>query len=215
MKISRFFADTFLFSGIDEATIDSLVSEKVTKKRFLKNELICSPESCDKKIGFVLSGECEICSDNSRVPLNRLGKYSVFGVTNLFSSEDDFPTNIYAAKECEVLFIEKDDFLEIIKSSPEASFNLIRFLVGRISFLNKKISSFSSENTETKLMKYLLTKYRQHGVSFELNLSRTAEEINSGRASLYRSLNALESEGVISRVGKSIRINNPKGLERK
>ena len=51
-------------------------------------------------------------------------------------------------------------------------------------------------------------------LEFELNRKRTAELISTGRASLYRALDALRDEGYITYDSKKIYINDPKGLER-
>ena len=215
MKISDFFAGTFLFRGIKEDTIEKLLSGAVKKRRFERGELIYSANSYENMLGFVLSGECEITSNNSRVPLNTLRSGESFGITAIFSAETEFPTNIYSRRTSEIFFIEKESLFHMMDECPEISKNIINFLVGRITFLNKKITTFSSENVESKLASYLLVKLNTLGECFELNLSHTAEEINAGRASLYRALTTLESEGVITRSGKKIVINNSKGLERK
>lgn len=215
MNLPEFFKDTFLFSGIESKTISSLVSGAVIEKHFERSELIYSREKYENMVGFVASGECEVTSPNSRVPLNTLKPPSSFGITAIFSSEHDFPTNIYAKRSCTLLFIEKSELLKMMELCPRISKNIISFLVGRIQFLNSKIATFSSENVECKLSSYLLGKYRTLGEEFEINLSHAAEEINAGRASLYRALAALECNGTITRSGKKIVINNPMGLERK
>ena len=215
MNLSEFFKDTFLFSGIEIETITELISGSVIEKHFKRGELIYSCECYENMVGFVESGECEVNSQNSRVPLNTLKPPASFGITSVFTTRSDFPTNIYAKHNSTVLFIDKNDLFKMMQLCPKISKNIISFLVERIEFLNTKISTFSSENVESKLSHYLLCKYRIFGEEFEINLSHAAEEINAGRASLYRALSSLECDGLISRDGKKIVVNNPKGLERK
>lgn len=215
MKFESFFKDTFLFSGMNEEKIASLLENRVVKRTFSRGELIYSPVHHENMLGFVFSGECEVTSQNSRVPLNTLTPPESFGIIAIFSESADFPTNIYAKRTSDILFIKKEDLFLMMDKCPEISKNIINFLIGRIGFLNKKIKTFSSENVESKLASYLLAKYHTFGKSFDINLSYTAEEINAGRASLYRALSQLEGEKTITRNGRTITVNNPMDLERK
>ena len=214
MTKNEFFANTFLFKNIPSDKIGALTENRVSERRFERGELIYSCDSFEKMLGFVFEGECEVVSKNSRVPLNSLMPYSSFGITAIYSESEEFPTNVYAKRTSVVMFIRKDDLLQMSKECSEISDNVISFLVGRISFLNKKIATFSAENVENKLAAYLYEIHKRIGESFELNLKHTAEEINAGRASLYRALAALESDGIIKRNGKNIQILNSNGLER-
>lgn len=210
----EFFANTFLFRNIPCEKIEALIKDAVIERRFERGELIYACDSFEKMLGFVFEGECEVVSQNSRVPLNTLLPYSSFGITAIYSPENEFPTNVYAKRSSVVYFISRDSLMKMISESADISYNIIAFLIGRISFLNKKIATFSGENVECKLAAYLLNLYKRIGDSFDLNLKHTAEEINAGRASLYRALSSLETDGVIKRNGKNIIIIDPKGLER-
>lgn len=210
----EFFANTFLFRNIPCEKIEALIKDAVIERCFERGELIYACDSFEKMLGFVFEGECEVVSKNSRVPLNILLPYSSFGITAIYSPENEFPTNVYAKRSSVVYFISRDSLMKMISESADISYNIIAFLIGRISFLNKKIATFSGENVECKLAAYLLNLYKRIGDSFDLNLKHTAEEINAGRASLYRALSSLETDGVIKRNGKNIIIIDPKGLER-
>lgn len=210
----EFFANTFLFRNIPCEKIEALIKDAVIERCFERGELIYACDSFEKMLGFVFEGECEVVSKNSRVPLNTLLPYSSFGITAIYSPENEFPTNVYAKRSSVVYFISRDSLMKMISESADISYNIIAFLIGRISFLNKKITTFSGENVECKLAAYLLNLYKRIGDSFDLNLKHTAEEINAGRASLYRALSSLETDGIIKRNGKNIIIIDPKGLER-
>lgn len=210
----EFFANTFLFRNIPCEKIEALIKDAVIERCFERGELIYACDSFEKMLGFVFEGECEVVSKNSRVPLNTLLPYSSFGITAIYSPENEFPTNVYAKRSSVVYFISRDSLMKMISESADISYNIIAFLIGRISFLNKKIATFSGENVECKLAAYLLNLYKIIGDSFDLNLKHTAEEINAGRASLYRALSSLETDGIIKRNGKNIIIIDPKGLER-
>lgn len=57
------------------------------------------------------------------------------------------------------------------------------------------------------MYRYLLEHRQPDGlVNIPVSMVELAQSLNIGRSSLYRSLDALESEGWIHREGKSIRI---------
>ena len=143
-KISKIASKLFLFCGIDSPTVNELLGQCSPQiRRYLKGEVIYSPSHYRDNIGFVIDGKCEVrrCkNDSSALTLNVLGRYDSFGVLAAFSSEE-FPTEVYAAKECEILFISKSDVLLLIELNPQISKNIITFLANRISFLNKRIAT--------------------------------------------------------------------------
>lgn len=172
----EFFANTFLFRNIPCEKIEALIKDAVIERCFERGELIYACDSFEKMLGFVFEGECEVVSKNSRVPLNTLLPYASFGITAIYSPENEFPTNVYAKRSSVVYFISRDSLMKMISESADISYNIIAFLIGRISFLNKKIATFSGENVECKLAAYLLNLYKRIGDSFDLNLKHTVEE---------------------------------------
>ena len=184
---------------------------------FEKGEVICSPTSFEREIGFVISGECEVCRikhDGGRVKLNTLSRGQSFGISTIFS-EEDFPTVIYAIRRAEVVFITRDELMALIDAIPAIALNIIKFQNDRIAFLNKKIETFSAGSVEEKLACYIFSEYKRCGESeLPLNRMKTADKLGVGRASLYRALDSLVESGIIKLETKKIYIIDPIGLER-
>lgn len=88
------------------------------------------------------------------------------------------------------------------------SVNLVEFLLGRVVFLNKKITALSGHTAASRLELYLAENaVQKDGVSqvqLPFSLSEFAEHLCVGRASLYRTLDALEQQGRIRRKGRTI-----------
>jgi hypothetical protein len=73
--------NTFLFKGMDEKDISSLLSGiSIDKREYKRQELIYSPDDFENKLGIVISGECVVGRQSSKgfVPLNTIGKYGSF-----------------------------------------------------------------------------------------------------------------------------------------
>ena len=88
------------------------------------------------------------------------------------------------------------------------SVNLVDFLLGRVVFLNKKITALSGHTAASRLELYLAENaVQKDGVSqvqLPFSLSEFAEHLCVGRASLYRTLDAMEQQGRIRRKGRTI-----------
>lgn len=218
MDIVKTLSRSFLFSKIDEEVISALISNHPPNvMEFKRGELVYSNDRGEKLVGFVLSGRCEIRLDHpdgSKTILNTLAESDSFGVLSVYS-EDEFPTRIYATKNSEIAFFTANDIRYFVNNYSQISTNLILFLANRISFLNKKVATFSGSRVEERLAAFLLCEQdRLSSDLFSFNCQRTAEEINAGRASVYRALSSLVESGLITFEDKKIHIKDRKGLER-
>lgn len=210
--------NSFLFSSLCDG--DFLVACQMIStetRSFSRGETIYSPGSFERKIGFVVSGECEVCrtkNDGRRVKLNTLLPGDSFGITTVFSSEA-FPTVVYAKRSSTVAFITESELAALIDAFPSVALAIIRFQNDRIAFLNKKIETFSAASVEERLACYLLAKSKAFGAeAFDFNRKKASEALGVGRASLYRALDSLLQKDLIVVESKKIIISDLKGLER-
>ena len=81
----------------------------------------------------------------------------------------------------------------------------LQFLAERVQFLNAKIRSFTAGSTERRLALWL-AEHAQNGAIRTPSLSMLAETLDIGRASLYRALDKMELEGLITRNGREIKV---------
>ena len=217
MDIFEFARQLFLFNGVDSDKMPEILNTSLYEIRhFSRGETIYSPLEYEKKIGFVISGKCEVGikkPDGSTALLNTLAEHDAFGVLAVFSECEEYPTEIVAAKSSDVMFIPKSGAMALIRSYPEISENVIRFLSERIRYLNRKIANFSGTRVENRLASYLLLKSETEGNSFALNCNKAAQAINAGRASVYRALSSLSELGIISYTGDKIILLDPNGLK--
>ena len=214
---TEFLKNSFLFQGLKQADLETLLkNNEPTFASYKRGDRIYS--STDKKlVGFVVSGKCEIRRikpDGSKTVLNSLSTHQSFGILSIFSSEE-FPTQIFALTNCEILYFTDAQIEHFVNNNLQISKNLINFLAGRINFLNKKIATFSGTRVEDRLAAFILCEREKYGEdSFSFNCQKTAEEINAGRASVYRALTSLEEQGFVTIDNKKIYIKDQKGLER-
>lgn len=219
MQFRKIISSLFLFKGIKENALSSLLdSHKFEIESHLRDDVIYSPNSFEKKVGFVLRGKCEVIrkrSGGTDVILNTLEAGDSFGILAVFSDEAEFPTSIVAKTKCDILFISAAELTELCQECPEISINVMRFMANRISFLNGKIATYSAEGVKAKLASFILHESeRLDSLEISLNCKKCSEILGTGRASVYRAINSLVTEGLIKFDSKKINILDRKGLER-
>lgn len=164
----------------------------------------------------MLQGEAQVWragEDGRRVVMNRLPAGSVFGAAALFGECEAYVTEISALRRCAVLFVSQQQASDWMRGHYAIAENYIRFLSGRIRFLNQKIAEFTDGQTEDRLVRYFLDHRSGDGrVILPGSLTELAQTLNIGRSSLYRSLDALTASGAVRREGRRIFVDDPARL---
>ena len=210
--------DNILFNNADKNKLKKLLleeSDDIVLKKFSPYEIILSPDIKTVPIGIVVNGIIEITSaaQKHKVILKTAGSGSIFGIANLYAMQAEFPSQITAKTDSEILIINSDIFRKIIESDPVITKNYLCFLSNKILYLNKKIASYTVGNTECKLAYYLYENEVDGVVRLNNSLSDISVMLNMGRASLYRSLDKLVEENAIYKDGKNIYIKDMEKLK--
>jgi len=196
----------FLFNGVEEINV-YLENDGCSLMTFEKGEHIYTPDNFFRSVGLVLSGEVLVTNEKGRkLIVNTITQGKPFGVASVFSENEEYETTLKATAKCTVLFFSQELLSEMIKQ-PVIAENYIRFLTGRIHFLNDKIRSLSCTDAEQALAGYLLAN-EADGVCLTGQLSTLAEKLGMGRASLYRAFDLLTKNGLIQRDGKTVTIKD-------
>ena len=177
--------------------------QRVQLKNFAKGQDIYTPEHYQRSLGIISRGIVVVEKENG-VLLNELDVGRCFGAAALFVTQERYVTTVRAKTACQVLFLSMEAMQEMMMQYPQIALNYIRFLSGRIQFLNRRIDSFIAPSAEESLLSYL--RQQPEGISRELPMSRLAELLNLGRTSIYRAAEHLEQQGMIRREGRCIQL---------
>lgn len=194
--------NSFLFKGIEESKVKEFASqEEIVIKTFAKGE---RAENIDSPgLSFVGEGTLEVFgqTEGKTVLLNTLKEGCAFGVARLFCKEDSEVSKIISKGTSKVYFIPFNIVEELIITEGKVAVNYISFLSEKIRFLNRRIGEYTAKNSESRLAMYLLSNNpdEKGEVVIKMPLSRLAEHLGMGRASLYRSIEELERDGYIKR----------------
>ena len=208
--------EDFLFAGIEAEKREALLEGLQSPSFFSKGAVMYSCHDFQRALGLLTEGEAEVSrtsADGHRVVMNHLAAGDSFGAAALFGDCPAYVTEIRAVTACRVLFIPQEDMLRLMKQDFRVAENYIRFLSGRIRFLNGKIAAFTDGQTDDRLRRYLFQHCDEKGeVTLPRSMVELAQTLNMGRSSLYRSLDALESAGLIRREGKRMLVNDKQRL---
>lgn len=204
-----------IFAHTNEENFTDITGGVVTMTYHDAGEILISPDNDESAaaIRIIYSGRASVYSADTvhSVLLQRLGRGSVYGVAALFSSAPP-PTRIIADLPCSVLTLSRREVRELLTRDPDFLVAYLEFLSGRIIFLNEKITCITSGSAERRLAIHLLT-ITEDGdrgcdidtdsgtstIQLGVNYTELARQLDIGRASLYRAMDALEAAGAIKR----------------
>ena len=200
-----------IFKDADPTNIERYISEgSYYDRRFSAGEEIVSHNDRYVSVGFILDGKVSVSSaDEGRTVLLRtIGVGSFFGVATLYSLDTPFPTALSAKTSCKILFIERQAMKELIENDKSVNRAFLTFLGNRIVYLNKKINSFTAGSAERRLSLFLADNETDGVYSADISMSALAGMLDIGRASLYRAIDKLTSDGFIEKHDKTIIIKD-------
>ena len=201
----------FLFRALSETELETVSSQLDAPVSYQRGECVYSTHTFRRAIGLILNGSVVVRScenGESGIVINRLSAGELFGVAALFTScTDDYVTEITANSDTTVWFIPQETMAQLLNDFPTVREQYIRFMSDRIRFLNRKLSVLTVGNAENRLYHHLLTLQDEQGiVRLSCTMKELANVLNMGRSSLYRSLDTLLREGLLTKEGSTYRI---------
>ena len=165
-----------------------------------------------KSLAVLLSGSANAYSSDSRrrLLLRRIGSCEVCGVAGLFATERQI-SRVFSKGESQVLFFDEDTVRYMLENDSSFMYGYISFLSGRIGYLNKKITYLTAGSAERKLALFL-DSFGEDRLCLPVNLTSVSDMLGIGRASLYRALDKMVSDGCILRDGNDITILNRQNI---
>jgi CRP-like cAMP-binding protein len=200
-----------IFKNLPVDLKKKLVTVSSHQDFFPKGSLIRQP--LDGKDGMIVidSGHAKIFS------LNEAGKETVLGVLGKGDStgqEDLFSKNnhenfIQATEDCLVCSMNRCDFQELLKATPDLALSLLNDFGERLILAEQNTVRRNSMNAKDRVMDYLRAQEKRTGKrSFNLPLKKKdlANFLGLTPETLSRQLKALQQDGQITVKGQHISI---------
>ena len=125
------------------------------------------------------------------IHLSSFSKGNVFGEVIAFSDINIYPATVIASSTCEIMFINKNDFIKFCTHNEEFLGMFLNTLTNKIFLLNKSITNLTFSNIRQKLCNFLVNEYKaQKTKNIKLNMTKQklSEYLGITRPSLSREL---------------------------
>lgn len=196
---------TFLFCAPEESAIRAAAADKGCAVADVeKGRVIYDPHDFSRSLAVILTGRVQVSKEGYVVSVLEQGE--VFGAAALFNDREEYATTLTARTRCRMVFFSQELMETLLARHSQMAAAYIRYLSGRIRFLEGKLDSLLAPSAERKLSQYLLSHREGALVTLDCPMSGLARRLDLGRTSLYRAFDALRGAGAIEKDGKTIHI---------
>ena len=208
-----------MFSKKSKEDILNLFNEtNYNIKKYSKNNIIALEGDTCTSIGLVLEGNVDIkrMLGSKVIHLSSFSKGNVFGEVIAFSDINIYPATVIASSTCEIMFINKNDFIKFCTHNEEFLGMFLNTLTNKIFLLNNSITNLTFTNIRQKICNFLINEYKvQKSKNIKLNMTKEklAESLGTTRPSLSRELINMKELGLIDYNRSHIVILNLEDIE--
>jgi CRP-like cAMP-binding protein len=211
-----------MFSALSAATLDELAQVAHTR-RLKPREELCHKGDEGSQIFVIVSGRLRVSAtspEGSDMQFNLMNPGEVCGDLALFAGGERTAT-MTAFDECEVLALDRRDFLPVLRRNPDAAIQLLEVLATRLALLSERMEDTLFLGLPQRLAKKLLALADQYGkanggaVRIEMRLSQSelGTMVGTTRESVNKQMRAWEAAGLVKSERGIITLLKPDGLE--
>lgn len=196
-----------IFKGLNEEEIKTLLSQTSYYTKSFKNEEFIAFRG-DKVEAYMLVLEGELVSEMQKVngkvvKIETLLPYADIAPAFIFGIDNTFPIDLYATKNSKLLYIPKNDLINILQKNKIILNNILNSFSNRTQFLSKKLW-LSNKTIEEKLATYILDNLDKNSLwHVKKSITDLANIFGVSRPSLSRVITGLVEEGTLERVSNS------------
>lgn len=212
-----------LFYGVKNDFLDH-ISTLCKSKTFPKSSMIILEEEYGDRLFIVKNGTVKITRVNDEgkeVILALLGSGDFFGEMAIL--DGNFRSaNALAQEKCELITINKEDFLELLKNNFQICMNLLEELAVRLRKSDQQIEALSLSDAEHRIGVSILNLAEDMGVikNGEVTIESLpyqqdiANMAGTSRETVSRVLKLFEDRLLISKIGHTLKISDYKFFKR-
>ena len=202
-----------LFLDLDDVELAN-VEEHCTPRKYPKNSMVILEEEFGDIIFIILTGTVKITRVNDEgkeVILALLGAGEIFGEMAILDGEAR-SANALAQEDCELLAIQKSEFLNLLRRNFKISFALMCELAKRLRKSDQQIEALSLSDAEHRIGVSVLNLAEDMGVirkgqvtidklPFQQDIANMS---GTSRETVSRVLKLFEDRNMITKVGHTV-----------
>lgn len=194
------------------------ISDKMVSRYFEAGQLILLEESSGEQCFFVTKGSVKITrlsKEGREVILAIINDGDFFGEMSLLDGESR-SANVIALENTEVLTLNRNHFLHVLKEYPQIAIQLLKEMALRLRKSDRQIASLSLSAAEKRIAMCILRIADEQGVIQKGHVSIPKAPIQqdianmsgTSRETVSRAFKLLEKEGFLQRNGRELIIHN-------
>ena len=202
-----------LFLDLDDVELAN-VEEHCTPRKYPKNSMVILEEEFGDIIFIILMGTVKITrvtDEGKEVILALLGAGEIFGEMAILDGEAR-SANALAQEDCELLAIQKSEFLNLLRRNFKISFALMRELAKRLRKSDQQIEALSLSDAEHRIGVSVLNLAEDMGVirkgqvtidklPFQQDIANMS---GTSRETVSRVLKLFEDRHMITKIGHTV-----------
>jgi len=198
-----------LFAAVSDEDLASIASLRI-ERRFPKNQTIVEEGLSGDYMYVIREGRVKVSKlsgDGREKILEMLEAGAFFGEMSLFDSAPR-SASVKALTEVRILALARNDFLNVLRRSPDLSLAVIRVLTQRLRQVDEQASSLSFQKVRQRTMGLLQRLAREETSSPNRRATPTlthqqiADMIGTSRETVTRAVKNLKEEGWLEQDGK-------------
>ena len=212
-----------LFYDVSDDFLDK-ASQLCKIKNYPKNSMIILEEEYGDKLFIVKNGTVKITRVNDEgkeVILALLGSGDFFGEMAILDGESR-SANALAQEKCELVTINREDFLDLLKNNFQVCMNLLEELAVRLRKSDQQIEALSLSDAEHRIGVSILNLAEDRGVikNGEVTIESLpyqqdiANMAGTSRETVSRVLKLFEDRMLVSKTGHTLKISDYKFFKR-
>ena len=209
------FSEISIFSDLNENELKDL-DNKFTSRSYPKNSMIILEEEFGDIVFIIMEGTIKITRVNDEgkeVILSLLGEGEIFGEMAIIDGEAR-SANALAQESCELLAIQRNDFIALLKKNFKISLGLMSELAKRLRKSDQQIEALTLSDAEHRIGVSILNLAEDRGVIRKGNVTieklpfqqDIANMAGTSRETVSRVLKLFEDKALVTKVGHRLTI---------
>ena len=188
-------AEAPIFRGLSEGFLENFIGRTPNALReFGIGDFIALQGTACQSLYLLYSGRVRtnmVNEEGKQVTIEEIEAPRLLAPAFIFATDNRFPVNITTLTNCEVLVLNRTDFVDLMHREKIVMQNFLRIISDRSIFLSRKLNAFALQDLKTRLLAYL----REH--ENPRSRQEIADILGVARPSLARVLSELADEGYL------------------
>ena len=188
-------AEAPIFRGLSERFLEIFIGRTPNALReFGIGDFIALQGTVCQSLYLLYSGRVRtnmVNEEGKQVTIEEIEAPRLLAPAFIFATDNRFPVNITTLTNCEVLVLNRTDFVDLMHREKIVMQNFLRIISDRSIFLSRKLNAFALQDLKTRLLAYL----REH--ENPRSRQEIADILGVARPSLARVLSELADEGYL------------------